>query len=240
MKIRIRQFNELGLKMFAEYIAQIRSKERDRIPYDFITNNEFSIELADDINVEINTFEKREDLIKYLYPKIKTINITNLYYRSSLWSWLSAAYFDSICPQHEDGSRTIYANERYILNTGQWNRYYRHLIASPLRLYHEIGNDELSKFYLYGKPNIFGDIFEQLASRQEFATVAGIIEAALLLYWDYENDRPKLGSTNRNKKGNIRRFVSSILPQFEMTYDINSMNGEDILKLLPQEFEDWK
>jgi hypothetical protein len=90
------------------------------------------------------------------------------------------------------------------------------------------------------KANRHGDILEQLASRQEIATVKGILEAVILLYWDTNKNHPKLGTTNRNKIGNLRRFTGSIMPQFQMTYDLNSMNGIDILKLLPHEFDEWK
>lgn len=240
MILKIRQFNADGLSLFSNHLEEVKLRIQDRLPHDFITDNTYSVELADDINIEIKQFENKSDFITYLYPLVKRIRIDNLYYRSTLWSWLAAAYFDTLCPQLDDGSRKVESLDRYILNTNQWNRYYRHLIASPLRLYHEINDENLSKIYLTGKANRHGDILEQLASRQEIATVEGILEAVMLLYWDTNKNRPKLGVTNRNKEGNIRRFAGSVLPQFQMTYDLNSMSGEDILRLLPQEFDEWK
>jgi hypothetical protein len=229
-----------GLSMFTNHLEEIKQRIQDRLPHDFITDNAYSVELADDIKIEIKYFENKSDFIIYLYPYVKRIRIDNLYYRSTLWSWLAAAFFDTLCPQLEDGSRKVESIDRYILNTNQWNRYYRHLIASPLRLYHEVNNDNLSKIYLYGKASRHGDILEQLASRQELATVKGILEAVLMLYWDTDKNRPKIGATNRNKIGNLRRFTGSIMPQFQMTYDLNSMSGKDILNLLPREFDEWK
>lgn len=238
--LKIRQFNPDGITMFSKHIDDIKLMNQDRLPHDFITDNEFSVELTDDISIDNHIFDLKSDFITYLYPIVRKIRIDNLFYRTTLWSWLAAAYFDTLCPQLEDGSRKIESQDRYILNTNQWNRYYRHLIASPIRLYHEINDDNLSKIYLAGKANRHGDILEQLASRQEIATVKGILEAVNLLYWDSDKNRPKLGVTNRNKIGNIRRFTGSIIPQFQMTYDLNSMSGEDIINLLPHEFDDWK
>jgi hypothetical protein len=226
--------------MFQAYLEQIKQDSQIRLPHDLISENLYSVELIDDIKIELIQFEEKYDLITYLYPIVRKIRIENLYYRSALWSWLAAAYFDSICPQQDDGSRKVESIDRYILNTNQWNRYYRHLIASPLRLHHEINNINLSKVYLIGKASKHGDIMEQLASRQEIATVRGILEAFILLYWDENKNRPKVGTTNRNKKGNLRRFTGSILPQFQMTYDLNSMNGTDIVNLLPKEFDEWR
>jgi len=240
MIVRIRQFNSDGLSLFSNYLEEMKLNTQDRLPHDFITDNAYSVELTDDIKIEITQFENKSEFIKYLYPLVKRIRIDNLYYRSNLWSWLAAAYFDTLCPQREDGSRKVESQDRYILNTNEWKRYYRHLIATPLRLYHEVNDDNLSKIYLTGKAYKHGDIIEQLASRQERATVRGILEAVILLYWDPNKNRPKLNSTNRNKPGNLRRLAGSILGQFQMTYDLNSMTGQDILKLLPAEFDEWK
>ena len=240
MILKIRQFNADGISMFTKHLDAIKINSQDRLPHDFVTDNTFSIELTDDISIDNKSFDNKSEFITYLYPIVKKIRIDNLYYRTSLWSWLAATYFDTLCPQLEDGSRKVESIDRYILNTYQWNRYYRHLIASPLRLYHEINDENLSKIYLAGRPNKHGDILEQLASRQEIATVKGILEAVNYLYWDMNKNRPKLGVTNRNKIGNIRRFTGSIIPQFQMTYDLNSMSGQDIIKLLPREFDEWK
>jgi len=239
MIVRIRQFNADGLSMFSRQIDEIRLRTQDRLPHDFITDNAFSVELTDDIKIEIKKFEDKFEFITYLYPYVKKLRIDNLYFRSPLWSWLAAAFFETICRQREDGSRVIDATDKYILDTNAWDRYYRHLIVSPLRLYHEINNPSLSKIYLFGKPYIHGDILEQLASRQEFATVKGVLEAAIELYWDNGQNRPRAGVTNRKKPGNLRRFIG-VLQQFQLTYDLNSMTGQEILRLLPHEFDPWK
>ena len=38
--------------------------------------------------------------------------------------------------------------------------------------------------------------------------------------------------------GSARRFVR-IIRQYQMTYDLNSMNGKEIVELLPYEFAKW-
>jgi len=165
--------------------------------------------------------------------------INNLFYNTYLWSWLAAAYFNSICPVNLNGIRKVGADDRYILNASQWNRYYRHLIAAPIRLYHEISDKKLAKFYLFGKSNIHSDIFEQMAANINFASVKGILEALIKLYWDDEKEKPKVSASDRKKPGNLRRLLRDILLQFELTYDLNSMSGEEIISLLPKEFKIW-
>jgi hypothetical protein len=237
---KIRQFNEEGIEKFSIYLNQMKSNEINTIPFGFISDKKYSVELNDSPQIDSLIFESKKDMVQYLYPKIKILKISHLFHRSSLWSWLAAFYLDSICPQKPDGSRTPGALNRYILDPYSWNRYYRHLIATPIRLFHEINDKDLSRFYLYSVPFIHGDAFEQLAARQEIATVHGVLEAAYQLYWDDENEKPKVNATDKYKPGTLRRFTGSILPQFQLTYDINSMNGSEIVNLLPEEFDKWK
>jgi len=99
--------------------------------------------------------------------------------------------------------------------------------------------DGLSKIYLAGPPYRHGDLLEQLASRQEIATNKGIVEAATILYWDDQKNTIKKGARNKTGPGILRRFIKDIIPQFQMTYDLNSMNGEGLISLLPAEFNEW-
>lgn len=60
-----------------------------------------------------------------------------------------------------------------------------------------------------------------------------------MLYWDDQKNTIKKRARNKTGPGVLRRFTKDIIPQFQMTYDLNSMNGEEILNLLPSEFNDW-
>ncbi len=237
---RIRQFNEDGIQKFGFYLQQLKSDSINNLPYGFLNDKKYSVEINDSPKIEPLIFKSKKDMVMYLYPKIEKLKINSLFHRSSLWSWLSAFYLDSICPQKSDGSRIPGAHNRYILEAHSWNRYYRHLIVTPIRLYHEVKDIDLCKFYLYNAPNIHGDAFEQLAARQEIASAPGILDTARQLYWDKENEKPKVNATDKNKPGTLRRFTSSIIPQFQLTYDLNSMSSSEILDLLPAEFDNWK
>jgi hypothetical protein len=60
-----------------------------------------------------------------------------------------------------------------------------------------------------------------------------------MLYWDDKKNNIKKGARNKTGPGILRRFTKDIIPQFQMTYDLNSMNGEEIISLLPSEFNEW-
>jgi len=240
MKISIRHFNPEGLEIFKTYLNEMILKERTDLPDGFLLDKRYSVELYDNVLIDILKFDLKKELVVYLYPKIKLIYLDNLYYNMYLWSWLAAAYIDSICPKFDDGYRYPGALNRYILDPYSWSRYYRHLLSTPIRLYHELSKSKLINFYTYGRADVHGDVFEQLAARQEIAAVPGIIEAAEILYWDTDKNRPKTGAADRTKPGNLRRFTGSLIPQFQLTYDLNSMSGLEIIELLPKEFDDWR
>lgn len=237
MTTQIRRFNEMGVERFRTILQQINGNEIDDIPQ-LILTDVYSCEIIrTDVSVDQKVFDSKEEMIKYLFNKISPFFTTTLLYDKGMWTWLAAYYFDSICPK-KGGKRVIREESKYILNPEEWNKYYRHLLASPVRLYKDLG--DWSKIYLSGKPDVPGDLFEQLASRQEIAACRGVIEAATILYWNDNDKRIKKGVRNKDGAGVLRRFVKATVPQFQMTYDLNSMGGQDVIQLLPREYDKWK
>ena len=235
MKIPVRKFNEKGIEKFQTFLVETKNGLAETIPEDILTSGYLSDIYYPDIFIESRKFDLKIDLIQYIFNTINQKHEIQ-FHNSGLWTWLSAFFFDSIC-RIVNGKRKVQAEARYILNIENWNRYYRHLIATPVRLLAEL--DGLAKIYLTGPPYSHGDLLEQLASRQEIATNKGIVEAATILYWDDEKNKIKKGVRNKTGPGILRRFTRDIIPQFQMTYDLNSMNGEEILNLLPEEFNEW-
>jgi hypothetical protein len=65
------------------------------------------------------------------------------------------------------------------------------------------------------------------------------MEALHLLYYDEARDRPKRGSAmNVQSPGSLSRFID-IVQQLDLTYDLYSMSGAEIVSLLPPEFDRW-
>jgi len=234
MKLHI--LTEEGLTEFRYYLNGLRTGEIADLDRDNLFTENLSIQFEKEIEMfDLKVNSKKEFIIE-LIEMLKDINLKENYYNVELWSWISVYYFDIVCPKIND-LRKPGADDRHILNPDNWQRYYRHLIAAPIRLYLELR--ELAIGYLDGSPNTHGEFFEQLASSQELATSPSVIEAANILFWDNEKKEFKRGSRGKNKPGTIRRYARDIIPQFQMTYDLNSMSGEEIIELLPDEFSGW-
>lgn len=236
MKTPIRAFNNAGIDRFHSFLNDAKGGDVSPFPEDILTSGYITNIVLPNVVIESKIFLTKAEMTTYIYNKISANGNIPFHHRG-LWSWLAAFYFDSICPV-KNGKRKIQEEAKYILNVEHWGRYYRHLVTVPVRLFDEL--QDLAKIYLAGTPEIHGDIIEQLASRQEIATNPGIIEAATQLYWDENNQRIKKGARNKTGSGILRRFTRDIIPQFQMTYDLNSMNGMEILSLLPSEFDKWK
>lgn len=235
MRTQIRVFNEQGVERFRAFIAEAREGDISGFPEGVLTSAAFAEFHAPFIQIDSLVFDAKAGLVKYIYDKLAQAGPLP-FFRPGLWTWLSAFFFESICPVRE-GRRKVLEDAKYILDTEDWKKYHRHLIAAPVRLYSHLG--DLAKIYLAGEPYRHGDLLEQLSSRQEIAVSKGVIEAATKLYWDEDKQKIKRGVISHRGPGVLRRFVQDIIPQFQLTYDLNSMNGDEIISLLPPEFEKW-
>ena len=235
--MKLHTFTKEGLSEFSQNLLLIKSGVTIDLDKESLFSN-INIK-KHRVDIELPEFDQstsKYDFIVSLTNTLEPIELRKEFYNTYLWSWLSAFYFDLVCPVEGD-ERSPKAEERHILSSENWRRYYRHLIAAPVRLFTELG--ELAVCYLKGDINVHGEYFEQLASAQDIATSPGIIEAANILFWDFDRGTFKFGSRGKDRPGTIRRFARDIIPQFQMTYDLNSMSGEEIVDLLPAEFDRW-
>ena len=95
--------------------------------------------------------------------------------------------------------------------------------------------------FLHGPLHQHGDFSEQLASRMELITNRSLIEAVDRLYFSPRPDggTTKRGAATRSRPGNVRRLIV-VVQQLDLTYDLYAMTSEQILSLLPSEFDAWR
>jgi hypothetical protein len=233
----IRTFNEEGLNEFERLITEIRNGNIKNIPEDFPFDTNFTSVHEPIINLEKLAYKNKNELIPYIVERLDLRSNKRLYFDKGLWSWLAVFYFDNICPIDGHGKRKVNETAFYILRDPQnYTKYYRHLLAYPSRIYSELG--ESSKIFLIGSFSKRGEITEQFGAYQEIALNKGILDAANILYWDDTTRNLKRGAAGKSG-GSARRLVR-IIRQYQLTYDLNSMNGNQIVSMLPaNEFSKW-
>jgi hypothetical protein len=237
----LRRLNRLGISRFADFLRQVEeATEKVGVPTEILTDVAASDGLAARLEIAPRTFADRMAAGKYLYDLFSGIEALQLDRDAGVWAWLSLFYFEQLCMHKRDGSLKPGEFARWVPSDNS-RRYYRHLLAGPYLIYRAYRDaPESARIVLCQPVQNPGDFVEQLASRQEFIQHRAAIEAATLLYFDVMSGRPKRAtSPTEHKPGTLRRFVD-VVNQFELTCDLFSISGEDLIQMLPPEFEPYK
>jgi hypothetical protein len=233
----VRVLNEKGLQTFSRYLADLREASTGRPPWEILTDPGQSGRFREDLEVERCAFKDKPGMAKYLHEKFSLFPPSQVESNVGLWSWLSLYYFEQVCPLNPSGKRTPGQDCRHILDV-DFRRYYRHLLNGPYSVYRMHG--ERAPLLLYGPLDKISNYYEQLSCRQGFVTNRGVIEAANLLYFNPRTGRPKYGPGGTGgKPGTLLRFIDMV-QQLDLTHDLYSMTGEEVLSLLPPEFDEWR
>ncbi|MGD8256111.1 MAG: hypothetical protein PVG70_00855 [Desulfobacterales bacterium] len=235
----IRRFTDKGLDDFRNYLADLRAGSPSPPPFHLLRNPDTSESFNSSRQVKQRIFSTRLVLARYLEDILSGIETDGIETDVHLWSWLSLFYFDQVCPAAENGIRRPGRDYRHILEPG-YPYGHNHLIFGAFLVHSVYGlGNELCRLLLYTSPNIESGYHHQLAQRQSIVTNRGIMAAAATLYFDYKKNKPKFGAIPKNKPGTLYRFID-VIQQLDLNYDLYSMSRDEILDLLPQEFNKWK
>lgn len=228
----IRKLNDEGLHAFEQHLRDLRDGKKLETPFHMLTDPRYSEPLNAELAVEQREFQTRYAMGEYLTDVLEGTEIQPLLGDVGFWSWLALYWFDQLCPVKADGSRKPRQIYNYILSSN-YNHRPRHAVLTTWFLVDRYGETAL---FLLSKPlHERGDLLEQLAARQYLIGCKGVIEAASRLYYDPGRKTFKRGSASTKRKGNIRRFIS-YLQQLDLTYDLYTLQGQDIIRMLPDEY----
>jgi len=236
--MKLRRLNEQGVERFAAFLDSLKTDAPQLYPESLLSDPEASEEIEPATEVELRTFGSRFAIAEYLHSLLANSSITDVDRARGLWAWLALLYFEQLCPKGKNGDRSPGERARYIPEF-TYRRIYRHLLLGPYRVYRAHREDPKQALALLcGKPHELSDVYRDLAEDQELVRNPAVVGAATRLYFDQEKDRLKrIG--HRSKPGSMRR-LQQILKQFDVTWDLYSMNSEHLLAMLPEEFDRFK
>jgi hypothetical protein len=235
----IRRLNEAGIRQLEEFLNSLTSENPITYTRDILINPTTSEDTGVSIEIETRKFANRLEAAEYLHTKLSVTSLLNIESDKGLWAWLALFYFNQLCPPDREGNRKPGDLARWIPDTGNFRKYYRHLLAGPYRIYRMYRDNPSLSMILLCQP-VFkpGDIVEQIASRQELITNKAVVAAATKLYLDSDSNRPRTGASGKGN-GSARRLVD-ILNQFDVNWDLYSMSSSEIISMLPSEFSKFK
>jgi hypothetical protein len=233
----IRALTEEGIHSFREYLAQIRAGLTEEPPWELLSDPRSSAKFNPNVEIENLKFATGLDAAKYFYEVLSPVDYSRVDQNIGLWSWLSLKYINQLSPIRKNGLRRPGQDYRFILEP-EFRYYYRHLLFGAYTVF-RLHSSKVPLLF-DGPPSEINKFRLELACRQGFITNKGIIEAANLLYYDVQKGTAKPGAAATTRKpGTLFRFID-VVQQLDLTYDLHSMTGEQVLNLLPKEFDEWR
>ena len=235
----LRRFNPLGISRIDEWLDRLPPDGQGAVPVELLSDPALTEQLADELVIEARSFETRMIWAQYIERVLSELPTRAVQADAGMWVWLTVFYFDQVCPPDAGGKRKVGQRARYVPTSTNFRTYYRHLLQGPWQIIRAHRSDpERVLGVLAGALYRPGDIAEQLASRQELVTSGTVMECATRLYIDPTTRAMKRGAGGAGR-GSPRR-LADILAQFDVTYDIYSMDAPTLLAMLPGEFNRFR
>jgi hypothetical protein len=237
--MKLRRFSDEGINRFRSFLDDLRREPTRAVPADILVNPEMSTEIPSAPDVEVREFNSRLDAAQYLNEILATVDDIDAPSTVGLWTWLTLFFFAQVCPPDHSEGRKVGENARYIPEVANYQRYYRHLLAGPYRIFRAHKDHiERASVLLCGPVHSPGEIVEQMVARQEVITNANAVALATNIYFD-----PGTGSFKRGAAGKgagAARRLADVLNQLDVTWDLYWMSSDAILEMLPKEFDKFR
>lgn len=237
--MKLRRLNSAGLTAFADYRMALVAEPTLPPPREILDDDALTEVINGGVEVEPRSFSTRLDAGIFLNELIDRARVAQPERDKGLWGWLTLFFFDEVCPKDGNGRRQVQDDARLIAQVDNFQRFYRHLLLGPFLIVRaHSDNPQRALAFLCNPLWKPGEIAEQLASRKELVTNRAVAEMATQLYYDPEKKSFRRGAGS-TVKGAARR-LAALLNQLDLTWYLYGMQSDEILRLLPKEFERFK
>ena len=237
--MNLRRFNPEGVKAFCEYRERLVLDPSALPPRELLEDTALTELVQPQSDVPVRTFENRLAAGVFLNELLEEAKIQRPERDQGLWTWLTLYYFDEVCPADGNGNRKAQGIERLIAIVDNFQRFYRHLLLGPYLIVRaHRANPKRAIALLFNNLWEPGEISSQLAAYQELVTNPAVADVAATLYYDSTSGKRRRGA-GAKVKGAPRRLVA-ILNQYDLTFYLYGMTSDEILNLLPKEFDRFR
>lgn len=235
--MQARRLTDDGVTRFAEWLTALKSDPALDAPLQLLTDPDHSAPIDVDVNAEPREFVSRLEVAEHLHRVLKA-DAAALRIDGNFWSWLALCWFESLCPTI-GGRWQPGDSHRWIADLNNPRRACRHLLAGPYQILRAHRDDpNRARALLSGRPDHLNPLITQIASRPSLVTSTAVVAAATRLYYDTARGRNRPG-LNDQGPGSPSRFAD-VLNQLDLTWDLHSLTTEELLDLLPPEFDQFR
>jgi len=236
-EMEVRAFNSNGIDAFREFLASLRRDAPVRCAADLLADTSLTHTPYTGIYISPRAFANRRQAADYFHEILSVVPPEQIRRDAGLWSWLSLFYFDQACPPMHAGARKVRNDYTYIFMPDESRYFYRHLLfvswyvkwVAPThnRLFLDTSFNQLDKFT------------QDVMKRLYLTRIGCIFEVLDRLYWDSSTNRPRKGvnSPGRIVAGDLAHRLPVRIRQLEKTYDLLSLEADQLLDLLGDEFK---
>ena len=229
--VAVRRLNAQGVKEFREWLEAGAPGET---PGEILSSPLKSEPISGSVQVELRPFATRFELGRHLTESLKPLTFSSISFDAGLWDWLTLFWFDQIAAPGTNGKRNLREIARYSQDAGG-RRWSRHVVRMSWLSVHNHGDN--ARYFLSSGLDRHTEVLEQIAGQQEIFGSRAAVALGAKLYWDDANGTLKKGAGGKSA-GSPRR-LSRFMKQIRMTYDPELMQADQLLGLLPREFERW-
>ena len=190
-------------------------------------------------------FTSRYEFGKYLCEALTSINRDLLLSpeNDNLWAWINALYFQQLA------LKEVRKSEHYLCTRkgSIGSKLHRNAARTAYEIVSIHG--ELGSFALQQPMQTHGQLLESLSASQTVVRNRSFFSAASKIYVN-ANGKLKRGYSSKPKKpkdrkpgdlkgkGSVRR-LPGVLKRLDLTYDIESLSGDQLVEMLPSEYAHW-
>jgi hypothetical protein len=207
--------------------------------YELIKNSEdLSEELSQSKNFEIKAFKNSYELAKSVNLALSDYNFYEVD-KADVWDWIAMILFDQIFVPGKIRGASPY---RYAVNINDFFTSFRHLIRGPCWAENQF--KENSKIFTHTKAYQQNDWLEQFIKVSFLREMKVMGKVCSELYFDFEKNEAIPGTSkttvsNPDKPGIFPRLRNK-LSQFNKVKYLWGMEADEIIKMLPKEFNNYK
>jgi hypothetical protein len=235
----IHSFTQPGLERFRNWLEQAEHSQPKRLsvqppPVELLFDDHFARPVGYGSRIIQRRFERKYDLGMEICRALGNDDALRLMPEANAWAWLSLFFHEGTFPVKK-GRWFTGERSRHLVQTIQGRKQdqsHRHLVKGAVT---NVLRFREYAVVLMGEASGQSKIEEQVMSRradQPLAFHKEFVRALYRFYWDIDADELKRGAGGEGD-GSIMHMID-LLTQFDLTFDISSLEADDFLELVPR------